>query len=581
VSSARTADGLSRDALRRILDITRDLARPLDLGTMLYAVVDAAKDLLDAEGGTVWQYQAADHMLEMRVARGLDAIRIPADRGIVGECVRTLAAINVPDCYADERFNRDVDRATGRRTRCMLTLPLVGDADQLVGVLQVVNRREGVFDADDEAVALALAAQCAVALQRAQLTERLVATEALRQEIAVAREVQMATLPATPPDIPGYELVGVFLPTDDTGGDTYDFVPCADGSLFVLMGDATGHGIGPALSATQVRAMLRLAERLGASLDDAYRHINDQLVADLPEDRFVTAFLGRLDPVAHVIDYHSGGQGPLLHFRAADATCELFPPTTFPMGAISLPALKPPARIHLAPGDVFALLSDGVYEYENPQGLQFGEDGVAAVLRAHPGAPMAQVLEALLAAVRAFGAGAPQLDDVTAVLVRRLPGALGAADAIEATAAGDGHHARFPRSIDALEPLFEFLRGALSAEGIAADATDAAGQPLSNVVEFIAEELFTNMVKYNATGGGEIAVALARRGAMLECRIADPDSERFDVTAAPDVDVTAGAESRRPGGLGIHLSRRLADGLEYDYSGRTSTITFRKALGND
>jgi phosphoserine phosphatase len=507
-------------------------------------------------------------MLEMRVARGLDAIRIPADRGIVGECVRTLAPINVPDCYADPRFNRDIDQATGRRTRCMLTLPLVGDADQLVGVLQVVNRREGVFDADDEAVALALAAQCAVALQRAQLTARLVATEALRQEIAVAREVQMATLPATPPEVPGYDLAGVFLPTDDTGGDTYDFVPCADGSLFVLMGDATGHGIGPALSATQVRAMLRVAERLGAGLDDAFRHINDQLVADLPEDRFVTAFLGRLDPVAHVIDYHSGGQGPLLHFRAADGACALFPPTTFPMGAISLPALKPPERVALAPGDVFALLSDGIYEYQNAAAEQFGEDGVAGVLRAHAGAPMATVLEALLAAVRAFGAGAPQLDDVTAVLVRRLP-------------EHQAHRASFPRSVDALERLFGFLREAMAAEGIAADATDAAGQPLRNVVEFIAEELFTNMVKYNARGGGEISVEVARRGRMLACRIADPDSEPFDLTAAPDVDITAGAESRRPGGLGIHLSRRLADGLEYDYSGRTSTITFRKGLGND
>jgi len=238
----------------------------------------------------------------------------------------------------------------------------------------------------------------------------------------------------------------------------------------------------------------------------------------------------------------------------------------------------------LEPGDVFALLSDGVYEYENNEGLQFGEDGVAAVLRAHPGAPMAVVLDALLAAVRTFGAGAPQLDDVTAVLVRRLPGS---ADANDETSAGgataelDGHHAQFPRSFDALEPLFEFLRGAMAAEGIAADATDGGGQPLRNVVEFIAEELFTNMVKYNATGGGAISVALARRGAMLECRIADPDSDRFDVTAAPDVDITAGAETRRPGGLGIHLSRRLADGLDYDYSGRKSTITFRKALGSD
>lgn len=571
----RASDGLSRDALRRILEVTRDLARPLDLGTLLYAVVDAAKDLLQAEGGTVWQYHASEHMLEMRVARGLDAIRIPADRGIVGDCVRTLKPINVPDCYADPRFNRDIDKTTGRRTRCMLSLPLVGDDDQLVGVLQVVNRHEGVFGADDEAVALALAAQCAVAMQRQQLTERLVATEALRQEIAVAREVQMATLPALPPDIPGYDFAGVFMPTDDTGGDTYDFVPCADGTLFVLMGDATGHGIGPALSATQVRAMLRVAERLGASLDDAFRHINDQLVADLPEDRFVTAFLGRLDPVAHTLDYHSGGQGPLLHFHAADGACDLFPPTTFPMGAISLPALKPAERVWLAPGDVFALLSDGIYEYENGAGEQFGDDGVARVLLANPGVSMAQLLEALLAEVRAFGAGAPQLDDVTAVLIRRLP----ARDAGRGT--GRVHRASFPRSFDSLAPLFSFLGEGIAAEGIAADAADPDGQPLRNVFEFIAEELFTNMVKYNAAGAGEIAVELERRGGLLECRIIDPDSERFDVAAAPDVDISAGAESRQPGGLGIHLSRRLADGLDYDYSGRTSTITFRKALGSD
>jgi sigma-B regulation protein RsbU (phosphoserine phosphatase) len=570
VNADGASDGLSRDALRRILDITRDLARPLDLDTMLYAVVDAAKHLLDAEGGTVWHYLPAENMLEMRVARGLDALRIPADRGIAGDCVRTRAAINVPDCYADARFNRDVDAATGRRTRCMLTLPLVGDADRLVGVLQVVNRREGVFDGDDEALALALAAQCAVALQRAQMTEQLVAAEALRQEIAVAREVQMATLPATPPPVPGYELAGLFLPTDDTGGDTYDFVPCADGTLFVLMGDATGHGIGPALSATQVRAMLRVAERLGAGLDDAFRHINDQLVADLPEDRFVTAFLGKLDPATHAIDYHSGGQGPLMHFHAADGVCEIHPPTTFPLGAISLPRLKPPQRIVLAPGDVFALLSDGVYEYQDAAAREFGEEGVANVLRAHRHEPLARVLDELLAAVRAFGAGAPQLDDVTAVLIRRAP-----------DAASRTHRAAFARSIDALAPLFAFIDGALAAEGVASDATDAAGQPLHHTVEFIAEELFTNMVKYNPGGGGEITLEIERRGDVLECRIADPDSERFDVTAAPDVDITAGAEQRRPGGLGIHLSRRLADGLEYDYCGRTSRITFRKFLGSD
>lgn len=568
--------GLTSDNLRRVLEVTRNLAAPFDLNTLLYTVVDAAKDLLDAEGGTVWQYHADRNELEMRVARGLDPIRIPADRGIVGECVRSRLPINVPDCYADSRFNRDVDRATGKRTRCMLTLPLVGYDDQLVGVLQLVNRHEGVFDADDEALAGALAAQCAVALQRVQMTEQILSSEKLRQEISVAREVQLGTLPKAPPTIAGYDFAGLFQPTDDTGGDTYDFVPCTDGRVFVLMGDATGHGIGPALSATQVRAMLRLAQRLGASLDDAFRHINDQLVVDLPEDRFVTAFLGQLDPHSHELHYHSGGQGPLLHFHADDLSCDFYPPTTFPMGAMPLPAMKPPQTVQLAPGDVFALVSDGVYEYQDAEERQFGEAGVADLLGRYHDRPMPYLLGRLMEALKSFGQGAPQLDDITVVLIRRLP----SRDPALAEAIDDGDprggaegwrlRQNFERSFDSLAAVFAFIQQALAVEGIGADARYA--------VEFAVEELFTNMVKYNAQGGGEITLEIEHAGDELICRLSDPDSDKFDVTAAPDADIHAPVEQRRPGGLGLHLIRRLVDSVDYDYSERRSLITFRKKL---
>lgn len=565
---------LKAEKLSRILDVTRGLARPVELESMLYQVVDAAKELLDAEGGTVWQYHAADRELEMRAARGLDAIRIPADRGIVGECVRTRALINVPDCYADTRFDRNVDRRTGYHTRCMLTLPLVGHDDLLVGVLQVVNRKQGVFDADDEMMASALAAQCAVALQRAQLTERLVRSETLRQEIAVAREIQVGTLPKTPPDVVGYDLAGLFKPADDTGGDTYDFVPTLDGGVMVLMGDATGHGIGPALSATQVRAMLRLAQRMGAGLDDTYRHINDQLVVDLPEDRFVTAFLGHLDPSRHVLRYHSGGQGPLLHFRAADLACDIQPPTTFPLGAMALAALKPPKEVGLAPGDLFALISDGVYEYHDNEGRMFGEQAVIDVLRRYHGWPMADLLGRLLEALKRFGQGAPQLDDITMVLIRRHADANATTGRIaeEEAATGTAAQGAFARSFDALEEVFAFIRKTL-------DACDA-GEAERYAIEFTAEELFTNMVKYNAAGGGPIVLEIERSGAELVCRLTDPDSDRFDVTRAPDADIHMPTDRRRPGGLGLHLIRRLVDSIDYDYSERRSRITFRKTLGS-
>ena len=108
----------------------------------------------------------------------------------------------MPDCYADPRFDPGVDRRSGYRTRCMLTLPLVDHKDVLVGVMQVLNKADGVFDADDEALATALAAQCAVALQRVRMTEALIEGEKMRQELEMARVVQMSTLPASMPRCP-------------------------------------------------------------------------------------------------------------------------------------------------------------------------------------------------------------------------------------------------------------------------------------------------------------------------------------------------------------------------------------------
>ncbi|MEO5595828.1 MAG: SpoIIE family protein phosphatase [Lysobacteraceae bacterium] len=559
---------LKPDRLARILEVTRDLARPIELESMLYQVVDAAKELLDAEGGTVWQYLPGDHVLEMCVARGLDAIRIPADRGIVGECVRTRALINVPDCYADPRFDRSVDRDSGYRTRCMLTLPLLGHDDQLVGVLQVVNRLCGVFDAEDEVMASALAAQCAVALQRVRMTEQLLRSEKLRQEIEVAQVIQQGTLPKSTPAISGYDFVSLFRPADDTGGDIYDFVTTAQGDLMLLMGDATGHGIGAALSAIQVRAMLRMAQRMGAGLDETFRHINDQLVVDLPEDRFVTAFLGCLNPSQHVLRYHSGGQGPLLHFRVAGLECDVLAPTTFPFGAMPIAALRAPSEVALAPGDIFALISDGVFEYQDAEDRLFGEQAVATVLRQQHDRPLSQVLYQLQQALSEFARGAPQLDDITVVLIRRR--ADPAADPREGeckTAQRD-----FARSFDALAEMFAFIQQQLAACG--------AGESVLYAVKFTAEELFTNMVKYNSAGGGRIDLSIACDGSEILCRLTDPDSDCFDVTAAPDADIDMPVEQRSPGGLGLHLIRRLVDSIEYDYSGRRSRITFRKTLGS-
>jgi phosphoserine phosphatase len=164
--------------LETILGVTSALAAPFDLMTMLAEVVSAAKQVLNADRGSVWLYDPAADELVLEVATGIRPVRVPAGAGLVGACARSRQIINVPDCYADPRFDPGVDKSSGYRTRCMLTLPLVDHKDILVGVMQVLNKAGGgVFDGRDEALATALAAQCAVALQRVRMTEALIEGE--------------------------------------------------------------------------------------------------------------------------------------------------------------------------------------------------------------------------------------------------------------------------------------------------------------------------------------------------------------------------------------------------------------------
>ena len=416
--SARTRQRqLSTRDLKAILAVTSALAAPFDLMTMLGEVVAAAKQVLAADRGSVWLHDPATDELVLEVATGIPPVRVPAGVGLVGACARDRRLINVPDCYADPRFDPDVDRASGYRTRCMLTLPLIDHRNVLVGVMQVLNKSDGVFDADDEALATALAAQCAVALQRVRMTEALIEGERMRHALEMAREVQMSTLPAAMPKVAGYDVCGTSRPAELTGGDTFDLAE-TDQGLLIVLGDATGHGIAPALSVTQMQAMLRIAFRLGANLESAYTQVNNRLAETLPSDRFITAFIGLLDPLTHRLRFHSGGQGPIFHYQAAAGKCAGYKPTSFPLGAMPVSRLKPAVTLDMRPGDILVLLSDGFYEYQDAAGEQFGETRVQDIIGAHRDKPMADLLSILFQSVDAFARGEPQQDDMTGVLVK-------------------------------------------------------------------------------------------------------------------------------------------------------------------
>jgi len=418
MSSKDAPAELSRDSLLNMLEASQKLAVAFDLMQLLNEVVEIGQEVLLADRGHLWLFDAEKQQLVLRVPAQQPEVRIAADQGLVGECLSRREIINVSDACNDERFSQAMDHRTGYTTHSILSIPLTGCQGEPVGVLQLLNKQVGVFEHNDELMAAALAAQCAVALQRSQLTESLLLKERLDEEVALAREIQMSTLPEHMPDLPGYDLHGLFLPTEQTGGDTFDLVKLAD-KLFILMGDATGHGFGPALSATQMQSMLRVAFRCGAGLAEAYTHVNNQLAEDLPDDRFVTAFMGLLDPFTHHLEYYSGGQGPILFFHAGSGECEWRRPSTFPLGVMEIVGPGEAQKFSFEPGDVLALLSDGIYEYVSAKGTEFGQQRVAQWIADCHGLSARESGEQLMKLIGDFGAGAAQLDDVTVVIVKR------------------------------------------------------------------------------------------------------------------------------------------------------------------
>ncbi|HEY8666866.1 MAG TPA: SpoIIE family protein phosphatase [Tepidisphaeraceae bacterium] len=251
----------------------------------------------------------------------------------------------------------------------------------------------------------------------------------IERDLALARKIQMDVLPKDIPPCPGYDIAAYSLPAEQTGGDIYDLVAMAldeedstgPASLVLLLADATGHGMGPALSVTQVRSMLRIGVRLRAGLDDVLAQINRQLCQDLGAGRFVTAFLGLLDPRGHCVNYHSAGQAPLLHFRARDKQVKWLDSSQLPLGVEEDPEDEGEQRIVLENGDLMVLLTDGFYEFQNAGGDQFCKERVGEVILAHHLRPAKEILTELLAATSSFGNGAPQLDDMTALIIKRQP----------------------------------------------------------------------------------------------------------------------------------------------------------------
>ena len=238
----------------------------------------------------------------------------------------------------------------------------------------------------------------------------------VRDELEVARALQLELLPRTTPSLPGYEVAHSYRTANEVGGDYYDFVPLPDGRIAVVIGDASGHGMASGLLMAIANATLKLALDLDPAPAKVLALLNTVMCRTGNRRSFMTLFYGLLTPEDGTLEYSDAGHPyPLL--RRADGTIVELGRGGLPLGIRSeLPTTT--ESVDLGPGDSLALYTDGLPEAINRAGEAFGYERVRALVAAG-GSPSA-VHDRTLATFRAFLGDEPLRDDACFVVLARV-----------------------------------------------------------------------------------------------------------------------------------------------------------------
>lgn len=243
-------------------------------------------------------------------------------------------------------------------------------------------------------------------------------SESNRHKLELARELQRGLLPQAPPNLTGFDIAGASVSADETGGDYFDYVPMQDGTIGIVVADASGHGIAAALLITVVSAYLRAFSSLTDDPGEVLRRVAQMLCPRIPEGSFITAVLARIDPLRRTLVYASAGHPSALVIDAAgQVRVDLFS-LDLPIGLDPDAHFKSSQETFLLPGDTMLLLSDGMLEVKRHDDELFGKDRILEIVRQHRNEPAQVIVEKLILAVRSHCAPKSPDDDLTAVVIK-------------------------------------------------------------------------------------------------------------------------------------------------------------------
>ena len=405
--------------LSTVLRLSEQLAGGIHaLDQLLNDIVDAAKELSGADRCSLFLINKEHGFLWTSVAHGSGTITVPLGVGVAGTVAATGESINISDAYQDDRFDQSIDQRTGYRTRAMLSLPLKKHDNEVVGVIQALNKHgDQQFTAYDTQLLAALGGQAAVAIDNAQLIESDRNHQQIKRDLELARQIQEALQPQSLPDSECWHFAAWQQSCDEVGGDFYDFLTTDDDMLDSIIADVSGHGIGAALVVNTARSSIRALHGTLPN-DHLLSKVNDLLEQDLGDESFLTLLMSRFLNDGSIKMVSCGHEPPFVLRRATNCFDEINEGGLI-LGVMPGIEYQTTCIDALQDGDRIVMATDGFFEAEildgSNGGSQWGIERMQESIRHYANRSLAEMVEGIVSDLVLWRGSSSFDDDLTII----------------------------------------------------------------------------------------------------------------------------------------------------------------------
>jgi len=399
-----------------LFEVGKKLASSLDVDSSLKMILDSVRDVIGFNAGGVYLLEEDSESLYTVYAEGyceeegLD-VALKFGRGLVGWVAKTGEPLIVPDVTQNEIYVN-----CHHETRSEIVVPLRIE-NRVLGVMNLESNRPAAYDEGSLELLTALAGQAAISVERAVLHEKMLSSQQIQAQLSVARQIQLTFLPKQDPQLAGYDISGINIPSGEVGGDYFDFIRIIDQHTGIAIADVSGKGIPASLIMAAFRASLIAEIRNNYTISTICGKVNRLLTESLEEGNYVTAFYGVLDSKNHVFTFANCGHNYPV-WLSTDDTVGYLTEGGLPLGFSDDSAYEE-RPVSLRPGDLLLFYTDGVTEAADNQGAEFGLERLLAALRRSRHLPAREIHRRIYDEVREFAGERHVFDDLTMIVLKR------------------------------------------------------------------------------------------------------------------------------------------------------------------